>query len=62
MRASLTDITEPKPFQRFFFSGLDEAIDKIKGFEAGEVDHIARPFQIEEIPARVDTRLDLRRL
>ncbi len=42
-----------------FLSGLDEAPDKIKGFEAGAEDFITKPFQAEEVLARVGTHLTL---
>ena len=45
-----------------FISALDEAIDKIKGFEAGGVDYITKPFQQADVLARVETHLSLRRL
>ena len=45
-----------------FLSALDEVIDKVKAFEVGGVDYITKPFQIEEVLARVQTHLSLRRL
>jgi len=45
-----------------FISGLDEVTDKVKGFAAGGVDYITKPFQDEELLARVETHLNLRRL
>jgi len=36
--------------------------DKVKGFQAGGVDYIAKPFQREEVLARVTTHLTLSRL
>ena len=45
-----------------FISGLDEVVDKVKGFVAGGVDYITKPFQSEELLARVETHLSLRRL
>jgi signal transduction histidine kinase len=44
-----------------FISALDDAIDKVKAFGAGAVDYIAKPFQFEEVEARVRTHLALRR-
>jgi len=43
-----------------FISALDEAIDKVKAFNAGGVDYITKPFQIEEVQARILTQLDLK--
>jgi diguanylate cyclase (GGDEF)-like protein len=42
-----------------FISGLEEATDKIKGFNAGGVDFISKPFQRTEVLARVETHLTL---
>ena len=39
-----------------------EAADKLKGFQAGAVDYITKPFQAEEVLARVRTHLRLRQL
>jgi formate hydrogenlyase transcriptional activator len=44
-----------------FISGLDEIVDKVKGFAAGGVDYITKPFQGEEVLARVRSHLDLKR-
>jgi signal transduction histidine kinase len=44
-----------------FISALDGMIDKVKGFGVGAVDYIAKPFQFEEVEARVRTHLALRR-
>lgn len=45
-----------------FISALNEARDKVKGFDAGGVDFITKPFQSEEVKARVQTHLALRSL
>ena len=45
-----------------FISALDETMDKIKAFAAGGVDYVTKPFQFEEVEARVQTQLKLRRL
>ncbi|MBU1233851.1 MAG: response regulator [Proteobacteria bacterium] len=42
-----------------FISALDEVTDKMKGFAAGGVDYISKPFQMEEVLARVETHLTL---
>jgi len=44
-----------------FISALTETKDKIHAFDAGGVDYITKPFQVEEVLARVQTHLDLRR-
>ncbi len=45
-----------------FISGFNEVTDKVKGFALGGVDYITKPFQVEEVVARVATHLQLRRL
>jgi formate hydrogenlyase transcriptional activator len=44
-----------------FISGLDEVVDKVKGFAAGGVDYLTKPVQREEVLARVGSQLDLKR-
>ncbi len=45
-----------------FMSALSDTFDKIAGFEAGGVDYITKPFQHEEVLARVNTHLTLKHL
>ena len=45
-----------------FMSALDEVLDKVKAFGVGGVDYITKPFQVEEVLARVETHIELRRL
>jgi sigma-B regulation protein RsbU (phosphoserine phosphatase) len=45
-----------------FISALDATQDKVKAFAVGGVDYITKPFQCEEVLARVETHLALRRL
>lgn len=42
-----------------FVSALDETLDKVQAFEAGGVDYIVKPFQAEEILARIETQLEI---
>ena len=44
-----------------FISALTEVTDKIKGFGVGGVDYITKPFQHEEVLARVETHVSLSR-
>jgi len=44
-----------------FISALHETGDKLKAFLAGGVDYVTKPFQAEEVHARVQTHLELRR-
>jgi PAS domain S-box-containing protein len=45
-----------------FISALDDTEQKIEGFKAGGVDYITKPFQSDEVLARVKTHLELREL
>ena len=45
-----------------FMTALAETVDKVKGFEAGGVDYITKPIQCEEVEARVNAHLAIRRL
>lgn len=44
-----------------FMTALHGAEDKIAGFAAGGVDYITKPFQQDEVLARISTQLSLRR-
>ncbi len=45
-----------------FISGLEQADDKIKAFEAGGLDYITKPFEPTEVMARVKLHLELSRM
>ena len=45
-----------------FLSALSEVPDKLKAFSLGGVDYITKPFRSEEVLARIETHLTLRRL
>lgn len=45
-----------------FLSAADDTAHKVEAFQRGGVDYISKPFQFEEVRARVDTHLDIRRL
>ena len=45
-----------------FLSALDETYDKVKAFTSGGVDYIIKPFQFEEVLARVETHIALMNL
>jgi signal transduction histidine kinase len=44
-----------------FISALNEPSDKVRAFQAGGVDYVPKPFNLEEVEARVRTHLELRR-
>ena len=43
-----------------FLTALNETADKVKGFDIGGVDYVTKPFQVEEVLARVKTHVALR--
>ncbi len=57
----LKNIPQSADIPIIFISGLGDSIDKLDAFSAGGVDYICKPFQSEEVLARVQTHLNLRR-
>jgi two-component system sensor histidine kinase/response regulator len=47
------------PIPVIFLSALNETEDKVRAFQAGGVDYITKPFQFEEVQARVETHVNL---
>lgn len=45
-----------------FISALDDVQDKVRGFQAGGIDYITKPFQLEEVLVRTETHLAMRSL
>lgn len=45
-----------------FISALTEVADKVRAFAVGAVDYVTKPFSFEEVNARVDTHLRLRKM
>ncbi|MDB9511740.1 response regulator [Kamptonema animale CS-326] len=45
-----------------FLSALDGVVDKVKAFQIGGVDYITKPFQLEEILARIQSQLKIKTL
>lgn len=45
-----------------FISALGDVLDKVKAFEVGGIDYITKPLQVEEVLARIETHLTIRRL
>ena len=45
-----------------FITALSDVEDKVKGFQLGAVDYITKPFQMEEVLARVKIHLHLSHL
>ncbi|MBD2175804.1 EAL domain-containing protein [Pseudanabaena sp. FACHB-1998] len=42
-----------------FMTSLSDTLDKVKGFELGAVDYITKPFDRDEVVARVNTHLQV---
>lgn len=57
--AALKDDPLTRAIPVIFISALDQTEDKVKAFTLGGVDYVAKPFQIEEVLARVRTHLAL---
>ena len=53
---------ETKDSAVIFLTALDRTEDKVRGLGLGAVDFIAKPFQPEEVIARVNTHLTVQRL
>ena len=53
---------ETKAIPIIFMTALSETEQKVNGLRMGAVDYITKPFQIEEVLARVDNQLNLQRL
>ncbi len=51
---------QTKEIPVIFLSALDEPMDKVMAFDVGGVDYITKPFQFEEVLARVKTHLIMR--
>ena len=56
----VSEITQDIPV--IFISALDDVMEKVKAFQVGGVDYITKPFQVEEVLARVQNQLSLRLL
>ncbi len=59
-RIKANPVTKDVPV--IFMTALTETSDKVKGFEAGAVDYVTKPLHQEEVRARVNTHLTLRRM
>jgi PAS domain S-box-containing protein len=45
-----------------FISALSDALDKVRAFSVGGADYVSKPFQIEEVLARIQNQLKLQSL
>ncbi|BAQ63404.1 diguanylate cyclase domain-containing protein [Geminocystis sp. NIES-3709] len=51
--------TKTKDIPVIFISALSDVFDKIKAFEVGGIDYITKPFQEEEVLARITSQLTI---
>ncbi|MEN6347756.1 MAG: hybrid sensor histidine kinase/response regulator [Armatimonadia bacterium] len=58
----LKDNDDLRDIPVIFISALSDTSDKVKAFEVGGLDYVTKPFQFEEVRARVGAHLKLRRL
>jgi len=56
-RLRAQDATRDVPI--IFLTALDDTFDKVRAFSAGAVDYVTKPFQPQELLARVGTHLSL---
>ncbi len=56
-RLKADELTKDIPI--IFLSALNEVFDKVKAFKVGGLDYIAKPFQVDEVLARVKTHLKI---
>ena len=56
-RLKANDLTKQIPV--IFISALGETLDKVQAFQVGGVDFVTKPFQVEEVMARIETHLQL---
>ena len=55
----LKEAAQTRDVPVIFLSALRETTDKVRGFALGAVDYIGKPYQAEEVLARVRTHIDL---
>lgn len=58
----LRDNPETADIPVIYITALSSLSDKMKGFDTGAVDYITKPFQNQEVLARVQTHMALRRM
>jgi len=58
----LKEQPETRDIPVIFMSALSDTVDKVKGLRLGAVDYVTKPFQHEEVLARIHTHLTLQQL
>ncbi|MGQ4648962.1 response regulator [Lyngbya aestuarii] len=57
----LKEVEETREIPVIFLSALNEVLDKVTAFQVGGADYITKPFQMQEVLARVENQLTIRR-
>jgi PAS domain S-box-containing protein len=60
--AKLKEDPRTRDIPVIFLSSVDQVLDKVRAFRCGAVDYVAKPCEPEEVLARIETQLALRRL
>ena len=58
----LKSSSETQDIPVIFISALDDVLDKVEAFSCGGADYITKPFEIQEVLARVKNQLTIRQL
>ncbi|MFB2938133.1 diguanylate cyclase domain-containing protein [Aerosakkonemataceae cyanobacterium BLCC-F154] len=58
----LKSCSETQDIPVIFISALDDVVDKVEAFSRGGADYITKPFEIQEVLARVKNQLTIREL
>ncbi len=58
----LKESAETNQIPVVFMTALSDLSSKVTGFEAGGIDYVTKPFQVEEVLMRINTHLALRAL
>ncbi len=58
----LKELDTSKDTPVIFVTAPSDTVSTVKGFSVGAVDYVTRPFQIEEVVARITTHLKIRNL
>jgi signal transduction histidine kinase len=59
--ARLKESADLREIPVIFLTALSSAADKVKAFEVGGADYVTKPFQLDEVLARIRVRVALRR-
>ena len=58
----LKELDETKNIPVIFVTAPSDTVSSVKGFSVGAVDYVTKPFQLEEVIARITTHLKIRNL